>query len=58
MNLTASSTPTIPQLTDRLAGHRTVGGAPRTELEWLAAHGTFVHYEADEVVLARPRPPD
>jgi signal transduction histidine kinase len=26
-------------LVDRLASHRTVGGAPRAQLEWLAAHG-------------------
>ena len=30
---------TATDLVDRLAGHKTVGAAPREELEWLAAHG-------------------
>ncbi len=30
---------TATDLVDRLANHRTVGAAPREELEWLAAHG-------------------
>jgi signal transduction histidine kinase len=32
---------TAPTLIDRLAAHKTVGSAPRQELEWLAAHGTL-----------------
>jgi signal transduction histidine kinase len=28
------------ELVDRLAEHKALGGAPRTELEWLAAHGS------------------
>jgi signal transduction histidine kinase len=28
-----------PDIVDRLREHRTIGGAPRAELEWLAAHG-------------------
>jgi signal transduction histidine kinase len=36
---TAASSPTVAALVDRLAAHRTLGGAPRAELEWLAVHG-------------------
>lgn len=32
---------TATDLVDRLAQHKTVGGAPREELAWLAAHGTL-----------------
>jgi signal transduction histidine kinase len=32
---------TTPALVDSLAAHRTLGAAPRTELAWLAAHGTL-----------------
>jgi signal transduction histidine kinase len=32
---------TTPDLVDRLAQHKTLGCAPRAELEWLAAHGTL-----------------
>jgi signal transduction histidine kinase len=35
----------------RLADHRTVGNVPRSELEWLAAHGTPVRYEKGHIVL-------
>jgi CRP-like cAMP-binding protein len=37
-------------LVDRLAAHRTVGQAPRTQLAWLAAHGELVGLEANAVV--------
>ncbi len=37
-------------LIEQLIAHRTVGTAPRHELEWLAAHGTLRHYEIGEVV--------
>jgi signal transduction histidine kinase len=43
-------------LVDRLAAHRTIGAAPRAELEWLAAHGTLQQMEAGEVVSAKDRP--
>mgnify|MGYP003382044218 CR=1 FL=1 len=39
------------ELVNRLASHRTIGKAPRTELTWLATHGTLMHYPAGEVVL-------
>ncbi|HXX64141.1 MAG TPA: ATP-binding protein [Bacteroidota bacterium] len=41
---------TTEELADRLAAHRTIGQAPRRELEWIAAHGTLSRREAREVV--------
>lgn len=38
---------------DRLAEHRTLGGSPRSELEWLLAHGEFRSYAAGEIVVAK-----
>jgi signal transduction histidine kinase len=40
-------------LVDRLAAHKTIGGAPRQELEWVAAHGHLRHLEPGEVLTAR-----
>ncbi len=37
-------------LVERLAAHKTLGSAPRAQLEWLAAHGTVQHFAAGEVV--------
>jgi signal transduction histidine kinase len=37
-------------LVEQLAAHKTLGSAPRRELEWLAAHGTMRHLEKDEVL--------
>jgi len=37
-------------LVDRLVGHRTLGRAPRRQLEWLAAHGVLGHFPAGAVV--------
>ncbi|MCC6398958.1 MAG: cyclic nucleotide-binding domain-containing protein, partial [Bacteroidetes bacterium] len=42
---------TKDQLIDLLATHRTIGGAPREELAWIATHGTLVHYEAGQIVV-------
>ena len=42
-----------PELVDRLAAHRTIGNAPRHELEWLAAHGELRRYEVGEVPQAK-----
>jgi signal transduction histidine kinase len=42
-----------PDLVDRLAEHRTLGGAPRIELEWLAAHGTIRTLNTGEVLSAK-----
>lgn len=33
--------------------HRTIGSAPREELEWLVAHGEYKTYDTDEVVSAK-----
>lgn len=40
----------VADLVEQLAAHKTVGSAPRRELEWLAAHGTMRHLEKDEVL--------
>jgi signal transduction histidine kinase len=40
--------PPPPDIVDRLAEHRTIGRAPRKELEWLAAHGRLKRFEAGE----------
>jgi signal transduction histidine kinase len=41
------------ELIDRLAEHRTLGGAPRQELEWLVAHGTVRKLIAGEVLSVK-----
>jgi signal transduction histidine kinase len=38
-------------IVERLAGHRTLGAAPRDQLAWLAAHGVLERYPAGEVLL-------
>jgi len=40
-------------LLERLVEHRTIGSAPREELEWLVAHGEYKRYDTDEVVSAK-----
>jgi signal transduction histidine kinase len=47
---------TLDPLIDRLAQHRTLGGAPRAELAWLASHGTLQHMPAGLVVSTKDRP--
>ena len=42
--------PPPSDIVDRLANHRTIGRAPRSELEWLAAHGRLRFYDAGECV--------
>jgi hypothetical protein len=42
-------------LVERLAQHRTLGGVPRTELEWLVAHGELVRMEPGELLTKVPR---
>jgi signal transduction histidine kinase len=41
---------TATDLVDRLAAHKTVGTAPRQELEWLASHGSLRHFDEGEVI--------
>jgi len=43
-------------LIDRLAQHKTVGSAPRHELEWLAEHGDLRRFSADDVVVVKQVP--
>jgi signal transduction histidine kinase len=38
-----------PDLLERLQAHRTVGQAPREQLEWLAAHGTLHHLNVGDI---------
>jgi signal transduction histidine kinase len=42
----------------RLAAHRTLGKAPRAELEWLVSHGTLEHIEPGEVIVHKGEPVD
>ena len=45
-----------PALVERLAAHRALVGVPRTELEWLAAHGTLEHYAKGFQITRRGQP--
>jgi signal transduction histidine kinase len=40
----------------RLVAHRTLGNVPRSELEWLIAHGTLEHYAPGEMVARKGEP--
>ena len=42
---------------DRLAGHRTIGPAPREELAWLAAHGSIRNLNPGDVLTVKGQPP-
>ncbi len=44
---------TTEELVALLANHRTLGKAPRKELEWIAAHGTVRLLQPGDVVAAR-----
>lgn len=46
-------TETPPDLLERLNAHRTIGSAPRRELEWLVAHGHYRKYDTDYVISAK-----
>jgi signal transduction histidine kinase len=43
----------VTDLVEQLAAHKTLGGAPRRELEWLVAHGSIRSFEKNEVVSAK-----
>jgi signal transduction histidine kinase len=45
-------------LIEQLAAHRTLSGIPRSELEWLATHGEFRHYDTGELAARRGDPVD
>jgi CRP-like cAMP-binding protein len=49
---------TAADVVDRLADHKTIGGAPRSELEWLAAHGSLRHLHAGEVLTPKGKSVD
>ena len=44
----------LDDLMARLEAHRTLGGAPRAELEWLVAHGALYHTEPGDLLTAVP----
>jgi signal transduction histidine kinase len=44
---------TTTELVERLAAHRTLGSAPRAELEWLASHGSLVQLKKGDVVSSK-----
>ena len=44
---------TQTDLVDQLAGHKTLGAAPREELEWLAARGSLRQLHAGEVLSSK-----
>lgn len=41
------------EIIDRLAQHKTLGGAPRSELEWLAAHGQIRRLNSGDVLSVK-----
>lgn len=43
----------IQNLIERLAAHRTLGSAPRVELEWLAAHGALRSLAAGDLLSVK-----
>jgi len=45
--------PSHPDLVALLAAHRVTGGAPRAELEWVAARATLRSFMAGETIVAR-----
>jgi len=47
---------TATDLVDRLAAHRTIGPAPRQELEWLAAHGQLHELEPGGFIAEKDKP--
>ncbi|MBN9615431.1 MAG: hypothetical protein BGO25_13790 [Acidobacteriales bacterium 59-55] len=44
---------TETEIVDRLAEHKTLSGAPREELAWLAAHGSVRHLAAGDVLSSK-----
>jgi signal transduction histidine kinase len=55
-NARVLESPSVDELVGRLAAHRTLGGAPRVELEWLARHGSLARYAAGEAVATPAAP--
>jgi len=46
---------TTPDIIDQLAEHKTLSAVPRTELEWLAAHGSTRKLDTGEVLSPKGR---
>lgn len=44
------------EIIDRLIAHKTVGQAPREELEWLAVHGTLRRLDVGDLLAPKGRP--
>jgi signal transduction histidine kinase len=44
------------EIVDRLAEHKTIGGAPRAELEWLAEHGHLRELKTGELIAEKGKP--
>src|SRR5574338_185918 len=53
VDTTAPSGVDTSDLLTRLTTHRTIGQAPRAELEWLVAHGTLQRYETGDMVARK-----
>jgi signal transduction histidine kinase len=49
---------TAADIVNRLEDHKTVGLAPRAELEWLAAHGSIRHLNAGDVLTPKGKSVD
>jgi len=47
-----ASTAADGDLVERLASHRTVGTAPRAQLEWMAAHGTVQVFPTGSIIMS------
>ncbi|HSL71417.1 MAG TPA: ATP-binding protein [Longimicrobiales bacterium] len=45
--------PTTPETIERLAEHRTLSQLPRSELEWLVAHGELRFYEPGDYIVRK-----
>jgi signal transduction histidine kinase len=45
-----------PDVLARLAAHRTIGTAPRPELEWLVAHGAVNQFEPGDMIARKGEP--
>src|SRR3954464_4657574 len=43
----------LEELVGRLAEHKTIGTAPREELEWIATHGQLRQYPMGDIVNAK-----
>jgi len=44
------------QLIDRLGAHKLLVGTPRSELEWMARHGTLATYPSGQLIAAKGEP--